>query len=205
MTEHHINKNWKKFMDKYIDEYVRFCKIPSDINEHLPLLYSLCVQCASTKEFGVGFGVSTRAFLAAITETKGRLDSYELNVKPEVASLFEMVKQDGLNAELHATDITKLEKNSNPADFLFIDSLHTYDQVRIELENHGDSTKKFIAFHDTQLFGVDGEIPGNPNKLQGHGILRAITQWMQPRQHWVIKYEFVNNNGLLVLENKDNL
>ena len=46
-------------------EFLRACQTPSDINEHLPMLYYLASQCIGVVEFGVRYGASTRAFMAA--------------------------------------------------------------------------------------------------------------------------------------------
>lgn len=186
-----MNYDWEK-------EYARICQVESDINEHLPVLYNLCNKSNTTKELGIGFGVSTRAFLAAIATTHGALNSYDIEIKPNVAEFYQLAKNDGLNFTI--TCQNTLEAPVYPVDFLFVDSLHTYSQVQQELERHAYFTKKYIAFHDIVSFGEHGEIPNFPNKLQGSGILRAINEWRQINKEWKTIGEYYNNNGLLVLE-----
>ena len=46
------------------DEYLRACRDPSDINQHLPTLFHYAGCRGHVAEMGVRTGVSTRAFLA---------------------------------------------------------------------------------------------------------------------------------------------
>lgn len=171
------------------------CKnTPSDINEHLELLYSLGKQVQNITEFGVGFGRSTKAFIAAIAETGGTLHSYEIKVLEGVSELFAAAQEAGLNA--HFCEESTLEAEIAETDLLLIDSHHTFDQVWNELQKHSDKVKKFIVFHDTELYGISGQDQGSI------GIWPAIYQWMESHGEWQIKEQRYNNNGLLVLEKK---
>jgi hypothetical protein len=179
-------------MNWYQEEYEKFHNTPSDLNEHMPVLHNLALECNSIVEFGVGYGKSTRAFMYALTETLGTLNSYDIILHDGVEEMFDNANRDGLSALYHSQ--STLECDIKETDLLFVDSHHTYTQVKGELERHGDKIKKFIAFHDTQLYGISGQDPGTV------GIMPAINEWMDSHPQWKIKQEYYNNNGLLVVE-----
>ncbi len=177
--------DWKQIYDEY-------CANPSDLNEHLPTLYNLALECNSIVEFGVGFGKSTRAFIYALTTTLGTLNSYDIKLHDGVEELFQQAKEDGLAALFHLQ--STLECDINETDLLLVDSHHVYSQVKGELDRHSDKIKKYIAFHDTQLYGISGQDHASV------GIMPAINEWMDAHPQWKIKQEYYNNNGLLVVE-----
>jgi hypothetical protein len=45
-----------------------------------------------------------------------------------------------------------------PTDMLFIDTLHTGEQLETELERHHDKVMRYIVLHDTTTFAMRGEI-----------------------------------------------
>lgn len=175
----------------FFNEYEQYKNTPSDISEHLELLYTLGKEVGKICELGVGFGRSTRAFIAAIAETGGVLHSYEFKLLEGVQELFDTAKQAGLNANLHleSTLVADIEET----DLMLVDSHHTYDQVWAELERHGDQVRKYLIFHDTVTFGISGQDPGSI------GLFPAINKWRDGHPEWKIKYELENCNGLLVL------
>lgn len=177
-------------MDFY-QEYETCKNTPSDINEHLELLYQLGKEVSHITEFGVGFGRSSRAFLAAIAESGGTLHSYEFKLLDGVHDLFSNAHAAGLKATLHLQDI--LESEIEETDMLLVDSHHTFDQVWQELTRFGDKVSKYIVFHDTELFGLSGQDAGSV------GIWPAINQWMDAHPEWKIREQRYHNNGLLVL------
>lgn len=79
-------------------------------------------------------------------------------------------------------------------ELLFIDTWHTYDQVKVELERHHEKVAKYILFHDTITYGTQGETPGT------RGLNPAIDEFVQAHPHWRIKEKINFNNGLTVLE-----
>lgn len=171
------------------EEYINQCSIPSDINEHLSLLYELAKECKHCTEFGVGYARSTRAFAAAMDEVNGTLHSYEFHLLDGVSGFFEQAKH---VATLHLQNI--LDSEIEETDLLLVDSHHTYDQVKQELAKFGDKVRKYIVFHDVELYGLSGQDPGSV------GIWPAINEWMDSHPQWKIKEHRYNNNGLLVVE-----
>lgn len=168
-------------------EYQKVCDIPSDINEHLFFLYTFAKTCNSVTEFGVRSGASTRAFLYANV----KLRSYDLFIDSELDLLFNFAIMHGQNVKYIQADTRSLV--IEPCDLLFIDTLHTYQQLKKELELHVDMVNRYIVFHDIQSYGTIGED-------HGLGILPAILEFLRDHSNWKVKDIFTNNNGILVIE-----
>lgn len=163
---------------------------PSDINEHLPMLYFLASQCDHVTEFGVRTGASTLAFLHGLQGRPATLRSYDINDNFGVHKpLAPHTSVDWQFAVCSTLAISQIE----PTDLLFVDTLHRYDQVRQELALHGDAVRRWIVFHDTETFGVTGDDGGE-------GINRAIEEWLDAKPEWRIVYRTHRNNGLTVIE-----
>lgn len=178
-------------MNILYNEYISACTTPSDICEHIPFLYQLATDCKSIIEFGVRTGVSTRAFLYANVPLK----SYDLILNNDLVGLFRYAKECGNDVEYIQADVLNIDIDQ--VDLLFIDTLHTYDQLKQELLLHGNKANKYLVFHDTYAYSMTGE-DGNI------GILPAIIEFLINNSHWKFKYHFTNNNGLTVLERNDN-
>jgi len=197
--------------DILMKEYHTFATTKSEINEHLPTLYSLAKECDSIVELGVCHGKSTRALLASGT----KLRSYDVWIEPRVLELFKYSKSIG-------NDVDYIQQNSVHAeipecDMLFIDSWHNYYQLRKELKLHADKSRKYIVFHDTVSCGSVGEdwkSWGNGSRIQYEqlckdldaeeidttGINSAIFEFLSNHHEWKIKVHYKNNNGLTVIE-----
>jgi hypothetical protein len=177
-----------------IDEiYEQKCAEPSDINEHLPILKAYASRCKLVTEFGVRGVVSTWALIA------GRpmlVTSYDLNtpgdemlcqirsVAIEADVIFAFVQQDVLKASIGTTDM------------LFIDTFHTFTQLRQELNRHASSVRKWIILHDTETFGEKGEAS------EERGLNYAIREFLLANDDWTEQVRYTNNNGLTILKRK---
>lgn len=182
-------KNKIVSMQQLEEEYVTACNTPSDIHEHLPVLKALANEVNHVTEMGVRFGVSTRAFL----NTNAVLRSYDIAYSEEVQRLFNLAKLAGKDASYMIKDVTLIDIETT--DLLFIDTLHTYQQLSTELKLHNKNVKKYIAFHDTHTFGTRDE-----SNLPGNGLLPAIIEFLIQHPEWKFKEHRVNNNGLTILE-----
>lgn len=166
------------------DKYNLLCKIESDINEHLPVLKKYSEQCESIVEMGVRSIVSTWAFLAAKPKKMISIDI----IHPSFynADLDEVIKL----CQLEGIDFKFIQQSTldiviDETDLLFIDTDHTYKQLKSELYLHGNKSRKFIIMHDTKVCPE---------------MLPAIDEFLKDNKHWVFKEILRNNNGLTILE-----
>jgi cephalosporin hydroxylase len=169
-------------------QYETAVRTPSDINEHLPTLRDLAAECKHVTEFGVRWGASTCAFL----NSGASLVSYDINRHPAALRLFELAFEESVPA-LFIKDNTLEMESISETDMLFIDTLHTYKQLRHELFTFHNYVKKYIALHDTVVFGERGE-DGGP------GLVKAVCEFQKEFPQWKTKSHYKNNNGLTVLE-----
>lgn len=177
------------------DFYAQRCNTPSDISQLLPILKDFADKCEVVVEFGVRHGFSTSAFLASKAK---RIFSYDISIPTVVLPPEEAERW----AFIHA-DTSRLETADIPVcDMLFIDTLHTEQQVREELRQCV-CVHKFIAFHDVFLFGLCDEGYGNRDGMSSHpgqGILPAIMEFLVDHPEWRPVVWTTKNNGLLILE-----
>jgi hypothetical protein len=175
--------------DVFEVEYQRAKKTPSDINQNLPVLYELAKECETIVEMGVRTGVSTRAFL----NTDASLISIDIQKNATVEKLFALADASGKSCQYCIGDTLKIEIAET--DLLFIDTLHTYEQLTQELKLHGNKAKKYLIFHDTHTFGMVGEIG-----IDKRGLMPAIIEFVIANPHWGFYIHKTNNNGLTVLK-----
>jgi len=182
-------------MNKYFAPYLARIWDPTDINEHLPILFTMGLQCQSIVEFGVRSGCSTTAFLAALKMQSRitRLYSYDINdCSKAIRKEDDMTDSNTIWSFVQA-DTSEL-RSIPECDLLFIDTLHTYDQVVAEVEHH-KNVRRWMVFHDTILFGSNGE-------RGQRGILPAIMTFLERNPEWKQRYQYRHNNGLMILERK---
>jgi hypothetical protein len=164
--------------------------VESDIHAHLLRLAQLARECNHVTEFGVRSGMSTFSFLHGLSnKSRPILRSYDLGDPYNIFSLRPQLQVDWLFRHGSTLEADVIEET----DMLFVDTLHTYGQVKGELDRHGNQARKYIAFHDTVSFGLVGEDYRQP------GINLAIQEFMRDNPHWVLFEHYENNNGLTIL------
>lgn len=170
-------------------EYGLQCEKPTDIHEHLPLLKKYASRCRRVTEMGVREVVSTWALLAANPKV---LRCYDLAFHPNMERAENIARMAGIDLRFVIADTTQVE--IEPTEFLFIDTLHTYDHLRTELSLHANRVSKYIALHDTNMFGEVGETPNSK------GLTPAIEEFLQAWPKWRMELRLSNNNGLTILK-----
>jgi len=170
--------NPKEFLE---EQYHLACNFPSDIHKHLPVLRSLAERCETIVELGVRDGQSTRALLV----TPAKLRSYDLVLDSNVVNLFEISRHAGNDHEYIQADGLKLDLPE--VDLIFIDTVHTYNQLTQELRLHGNKARKYLAFRDT----------GEP--FVGE-LLPAIMEFLSWNPQWRVMYHTRDCHGFTVLE-----
>jgi hypothetical protein len=204
----------------YISATYNFlCVHPSDINEHLPVLYKYAKQCSSVLESGI------RGCTSSYALTYGLLCNTEAQNKYHVLNDINKCVVDGLLYGSNSSDITYqlLWKNNldidlstdlenRTFDLLFIDTWHVYGQLKRELEKFHPIINKYIIMHDTEIDKIYGETircnldaleqsarSGIPVHEINKGLSFAITEFLEQHPEWEMLEEYFNNNGLTVL------
>lgn len=167
--------------------------LPSDINQHLPLLRQLGSQVSHVTEFGVRGICSTWAWVAAEVEHIRLYDIVhpQLHAHPAVPPYtWEHLVQ--LRPDIQFFQEDTRECTIEPTELLFIDTLHTGPQLHQELERHHEKVSRLIVLHDTETYGTIGQDRQSP------GLDWALIPFVA--QHpWRIFYRTPDNNGLTVL------
>ncbi len=174
-------------MDNLEKRYLNACNEVSDINEHVPVLKRYADMCNHVTEFGVRTGVSTWAWVMSNAKIVRCYDSYNCNTGDH------QIEADRIKKEFSFTRVNVIADRFEiePTDLLFIDTDHKYEQCSKELKMHADKVKKFIIFHDTVTFGAE--------------LNKAIEEFLDKNHNWMLQEKLLNNNGLTVLSNKDQL
>ena len=172
-----------------------------DICEHLSTLREYASRCESVVEMGVRWGSSTVALASACPK---KMTSYDLVQTPELSRILETIRGEPFDYRFIIGDTLAIEIDE--VDLLFIDTLHTYNQLRTEMKLHAGKTRKYILLHDTASFGrVDEDMYGRAShrvkemKKTKAGIRTAMEDFLEANGEWSIELDVANNNGLTVL------
>ena len=174
---------------------------------HLGYLRNVALAVDTVVELGVKRGTSS----SALCWCKKRLISYDIKVTPQARRLQQLI---GPKWDLREENTLHVRPEDVPEhDILFIDSLHTFNQVKRELDIFAPKTKEAIIFHDTITFatkGADGEsgtyLPQPENRADfdqdTHGIRLAVDEFMMAYPKWYLFRHAPFGHGLLTLRSK---
>lgn len=158
---------------------------PSDINEHLPTLRDLAKECKSVIEMGTRIPVSTWAFVEGMDG--GSLTCIDIKSPEEyggsIIPIETACKEKGIDFKF--IQESTLDIDIPECDLLFIDTLHTYEQLKQELKLHSDKAQKYIVMHDP---------------VSCPDMWKAGVEFLKKSKKWRLKALYLNNNGLSVLE-----
>lgn len=195
-------KNKNKNMNKIENKFIEMVNTASDINEHMVTLRKYASECDHITEMGVRWVTSTWGFLVANPK---KLISYDIVKNNAINEVINLSNEYGIDFTFIESDVLKIDIQET--DLLFIDTLHSYNQLIQELNKHSKSVKKYIILHDTESFGeVDEVIYAHASDIvkninnDKHGLKNAIKDFLQNNSDWVIFEEFKNNNGLTILK-----
>lgn len=185
---------WYRFPPDLSGEYERLCGTPSDIYLHLPRFKALVEELDAQHviELGTRSGVSTVAWLHALSKTGGTLTSVDIDVRPALPAhpAWTFIQANDLDPDVTGS----LE----PADIVFIDTSHLYDQTVAELNVYRWLVKPGgrIVCHDTQLERPEGA-PARP----AYPVRTAILEFVEANNlQWT---EHTDCYGLGVIEVPD--
>lgn len=172
--------------------YELAAKRKSDINEHVPTLRRLAVNCEHVVEFGTRDAVSTTALAAS-----GARHVLSVDVSPTESANHLMRVAPNVKQIIHDT----LTLDRVDCDGLFIDTLHTSDQVFGELSRHSPGVRKWLALHDTEApWGYSDD--RRSDQPDGGGVRAGITRWKATEEgrRWNLTHDYRNNHGLAVFQ-----
>jgi hypothetical protein len=198
--------------------YERLCKLDFpreltfsrgivDINEHLPTLREYASKCDHVTEMGTRFAVSTHALLIGKPKKVVAIDLNKHFYQPYENEVNQFAESCGVDYQFIEGDV--LGMGIEQTDMLFIDTLHTYNQLSKELRKHEGSVNKWIVLHDTITFGErdedfyrNGKINEEISKQEvtKRGLYTALMDFLEENKNWVVKEHFTNNNGLTIIE-----
>lgn len=167
------------------DLYDEAARTPSDINEHCGKLRELSSQCERVVEFGMRHRVSTVALLAGQPR---HLLTIAGNHEPAFISL---QKHAGITQFEHRFG-TSLDTDIPDCDLLFVDTRHTAEHLSQELRRHASHVRRWLVFHDTEVYGEVGEDGGL-------GLLPALREFLQREPQWRVVSHTRANHGLTVI------
>ena len=193
-------------MEKILEKYNQHKSTYSDINEHLETLYDLVKECSHITEMGVRWVSSTWPL---VYSNPKKMISYDILKNPNITEVINLCNEYSINYSFEEKDVLQLE--IEPTELLFIDTLHTYNQLIKELEIHSNKVSKYIVLHDTEHFGRKDEvvyqhasnvIKETPSTKAG--LMTAVEDFLLTElgQSWELFRVYKNNNGLTVLKNK---
>jgi len=175
-------------LQKILERYEENCGNTTDINENLPVLKKFADKVDHITEFGVRTAQSTAALLAGKPK---KMISYDIvNCRPH--ELLKWAHEAGIDFDFICADTIQVVIEET--DLLFIDTAHTYNQIKAELLLHGNKSRKYIIVHDTETYKEQDEHHG-----PGPGIWRPIVEFLSDNSEWSILEHHENNNGMTVL------
>jgi hypothetical protein len=193
-------------MEKILEKYNQHKNTHSDINQHLETLYNLGKECSHITEMGVRWVSSTWPL---VYSNPKKMISYDILKNPNITEVINLCNEYSINYSFEEKDVLQLE--IEPTELLFIDTLHTYNQLIKELEIHSNKVSKYIVLHDTEHFGRKDEViyehASNVIKETSstkEGLMTAVEDFLLTKlgQSWELFRVYKNNNGLTVLKNK---
>jgi hypothetical protein len=163
---------------------------PSDIIHHMTTLRQYASQSKHVTEFGVRYGMSTIALMAGRPK---KLVSYDTHLLFPLEEFHTMARQAGVEFEFCQQNV--LEADIEPTGFLFIDTYHSYGQLKAELARHAAKVQRFIGLHDTVTYGHVG-MDGQPR-----GLLDAWEEFTAEHpQCWFPVHSCCVSNGLMIFQ-----
>lgn len=130
--------------------------LSSDISAHLPIIEYFASQCEHATEFGTRNCQSTSALISGVGKKSvgGMVISYDICTTPNIYQFIALERRRVLPCKWKFVQKNTLSNfEIDQTELLFVDTLHTYDQVKGELDKHGHKVSKYLLFHDTYSQG----------------------------------------------------
>lgn len=209
VSNRHINASAQQALDTM---YRTQCNTPSPIYEHIPVLKHIAQECSTVIEIGVYHMASTWGLLKGLSENGSNLKSYKgIDIAAPPSEILTKAKA---LAEGNGITFSFMEANDmlieiDPAEFLFIDSLHTYCHLTYELEAFSPKISKYIVMHDTSApwgdrddddyHGDYSEYPAEIDRSK-RGLWAAVEDFLSRHPEWSLVERRLNCHGLTILK-----
>ena len=187
-------QNQKSKFDYINNMFNHLSGTPTDMQAHMPRILFYAAQAPRIVEFGVWDCTSTWGLLAGKPKW---MRSYDIVRLVQVDDVEHITKDSGIDFQF--VQKSTLEIEIDECDLLFIDSYHSYDQLKKELELHSKKVKKWIMFHDTTTFGDHDQSPAGGHGA-GRGLWPAIEEFLGDRSVWKGVVRHIDCNGLTIIE-----
>lgn len=164
---------------------------PRDLNEHMDKIKELAGNVKTVTEISnrrestlAILAGRPRKFVSYNTEVDGFVEAAKRQIDPTQTSYFP-----------HRISDSRMIGVIEDTDMLFIDSEHTYDRLKEELDKYAPKVSRYIVMHDTQIFGLTGQ-----GSEPGHnGMLGAVIGFVRANPRWSVTYHSTEQYGLTVL------
>ena len=182
-------------------------------------LYEYALQCDHITEFGVRWVESTFSFILGQPSTLISIDidhpnSYpEFNGEENLRLAYECAEECGVDFTFKLG--STLGVDIDPTDLLFIDTEHSYLQLKHELKLHSSKVKKYILMHDTLAHAhTDSRSHLNSSGMksrcgnlglrpipESQGLKLCIEEFLEKNKGWVLdKIIHTGQPGMTILK-----
>ena len=196
------------------DKYLILCDKESSFDPDLhPTLFKYASECDHITEVGVRWVESTFSFLMGKPKTLILIDVDH----PDVHENFNGAENYKLAVKFAKQQETKLvfqqasilDIDIDETDLLFIDTEHSYLQLKHELNKHANKSRKYIILHDTIAHAhVDSSSYGlrhtlseiDPGDFEKTGLSLAISEFLEKNSNWELFEQITTGQGLTILK-----
>jgi hypothetical protein len=183
------DRNFARQYDRCVSG--RDMEISLRMRPYLPTLRRLAGDVMHATEFGFNQGLSAIALLAGLPEG-GVLHSYDIRWHPVAEGLELQSWRESKRFVFHLRSSIEPSLSIEPTELLFIDSMHTANQLAGELNRHEHHVLRYLVLHDTEVHWVHGE-DGQPG-------LRGPVEALMASGAWRLAHREGHGCGLMVFE-----
>ena len=178
-----------------LEELIHWTSVTArDLNDHVVYLAQLASKCDSVAEFS-GRRESAIALLTCVGPIHSYNDEADDEIFKTVKRIVAGTSTPGVTRTLYSTRIginrSLIQPLPEPVDLLFLDTEHNGERVTAELDFHAKNVKRYIVFHDTELYGEVGD--------NGSGMAAALEEWVEKNPEWFVLHHTSRQYGLTVL------
>ena len=164
---------------------------------------------ASVRELGAFQGASASAFFEGGVTSVESIDLDPRHLSSEIRSALEDMGSWSLRVESSVSS----EAVWDEVDLTFLDTVHTYQHVAEELRIHGQTSKKFVAVHDTKypksVVKDVGKLDLGPHYqiitaefCHKKTVGRAVTDFVKASGQWEMVLNSKSGTGLMIIGRK---